>query len=551
MYKNEQLKPLGLRCCRLMSVQEDFKQPAFSVGAFPVNPMGFGLFIAVLLSTVIVFQYGFVSLVMAWSTPEYSHGPLIPLISLYLFLRELRQAPPVNLTDPVIRWPGLVVSAVGLGIGLVGNLVQIPDITAYAFIIWMMGLVLLTFGWHRGRAHWAPVLHLVFMLPLPQFLYWQLTIFLQGVSSVIGVWFIELARIPVFLDGNIIDLGIYKLQVAEACSGLRYLFPILSFSYLFSILYRGPLWHKAVLLLSAAPITVFMNSFRIGVIGVLVNHYGIEQAEGFLHFFEGWVIFLACVGILFVMAIAMQRLTPNPLPLSEAIDLDTNGLGPISARILKIKPSAAMGFAVLLGAAVSCTLILWPAPPTTLPDRTPFMLFPRQIDGKFAAFQSLDPDVAKTLAADDYVLANYQAGSGPVINVFAAYYDDQTNGAGIHSPEVCLPVGGWEVFSIDPYEVSFPETAYGDFLLNRSVIQKGVNKQLVYYWFEQRGKRMTNDFKAKLVVVYDSWTRGRRDGALIRFVTPIENGESEQDADARMQTFMAEALKVMPRYVPE
>ena len=143
----------------------------------------------------------------------------------------------------------------------------------------------------------------------------------------------QLAGVPVYLDGNIIDLGVYKLQVAEACSGLRYLFPILSFSYLFAILYRGPLWHKAVLLLSAAPLTVLMNSFRIGVIGVLVNAYGIEQAEGFLHFFEGWVIFVACIAILFVMAVALQRLTPNPMPLSEAIDLDTHGLGRIAARI--------------------------------------------------------------------------------------------------------------------------------------------------------------------------------------------------------------------------
>jgi exosortase len=69
--------------------------------------------------------------------------------------------------------------------------------------------------------------------------------------------------VPVFLEGNIIDLGVYKLHVAEACSGLRYLFPILSFSYIFAVLYKGPMWHKAVLLISAAPITVLMNSVRI------------------------------------------------------------------------------------------------------------------------------------------------------------------------------------------------------------------------------------------------------------------------------------------------
>ena len=95
------------------------------------------------------------------------------------------------------------------------------------------------------------------------------------------------------------------------------------------------------------------------------------------------------------------------------------------------------------------------------------------------------------------------------------------------------------------------DRVYGDFMVNRAVIQKGMSKQLVYYWFEQRGQRMTNDYAAKFSVVWDSLTRGRSDGALIRFVTPINPGETEADADARLQRFMAEALKLLPRFVPE
>ena len=309
-----------------------------------INPIGLGLFIAVLLASFPIFWIGFVSLGEAWSTAEYSHGPLIPIISLYLFLRELRRAPPTdpNVTD---RWPGVIIVLVGLAIAVFGNLTRIPDFVTYGMIIWIGGVVLAIFGWKRGMTHQLGVVHLIFMLPLPQFLYWKLTIILQWISSVIGVWFVSLAGNPVFLEGNVIDLGVYKLQVAEACSGLRYLFPILSFSYLFAILYRGPIWHKAVLLLSAAPLTVFMNSVRIGIIGILVDKYGIEQAEGFLHFFEGWVIFMSCVAILFIMAVALQRLTPNPQPLGEVIDLDFEGFGGIFARVLAIRPSAAIASA--------------------------------------------------------------------------------------------------------------------------------------------------------------------------------------------------------------
>ena len=96
-----------------------------------------------------------------------------------------------------------------------------------------------------------------------------------------------------------------------------------------------------------------------------------------------------------------------------------------------------------------------------------------------------------------------------------------------------------------------PGTVYGDFMVNRAVIQKGLSKQLVYYWFEQRGKRMTNDYLAKASVVYDSLTMGRADGAMVRFVTPIGPNETEADADARMQRLMADLLPKLPRFIPE
>ena len=519
------------------------------------RPLGLGWLLLLIFSAVPVFWLGFVSLAQAWITPEYSQGPLIPLISLYLFLRELRHDPaPMPGAAEALRanrWPGIALIAFSLLFGLFGNLVHISDLVTYAFILWVGGVVLTVMGWQRGRRHQLPVLHLIFMVPLPQFVFWKLTIFLQLISSQIGVWFVDLMGVPVFLEGNVIDLGVYKLQVAEACSGLRYLFPILSFSYLFGILYRGPFWHKVVLFLMAAPLTVLMNSFRIGMIAVLVNSYGIGQAEGFLHFFEGWVIFGACIVILFLTAILLQRLTPSPLSLSETIDLDTDGLATQLRRILTIVPARGLIGAALLSLAVGVAFVLAPAHGRQVVDRDTFALFPRDIGAWSGVTERLAPDTEAVLGATDYINATYLAPGESTVNLFVAWYASQTEGEGLHSPEVCLPVGGWEVFSIDPTPVSIPGTVYGDFLVNRAVIQKGMSKQLVYYWFEQRGRRMTNDYAAKFSVVWDSLTRGRSDGALVRFVTPISPGETEADADARLQHFMAEALKLLPRFVPE
>jgi len=535
-----------------MTALPSSEKPQLMQGLRAVNPAGLFWFILLVASALPVYWLGFGSLFNAWSTPEYSHGPLIPLISLYLFLRELRLAPTLPPGTPVNRAPGIALILVALVFGIFGNMVRIPDVVTYALILWVGGVMLVGFGWQQGRTHWAPVLHLIFMLPLPQFVYWQLTIFLQLVSSELGVWFIQLAGIPVFLEGNVIDLGVYKLQVAEACSGLRYLFPILSFSYLFAILYRGPMWHKAVLLLMAAPLTVFMNSFRIGVIGVMVNSYGIEQAEGFLHVFEGWVIFGCCIAILFLMAIALQRLTPNPMPLADTIDLDFDGFAAHAARLPRIAASRGMIAAALISLAVTLAFTLTPPRDRVEVARDSFSLFPKTVGDWTGGQQALEPEIEQVLGATDYINATYQApGEAAYVNFFAAWYEKQTEGSGIHSPEVCLPVGGWEVYSIDPHEVTIPGTVYGTFTVNLSVIQKGLSRQLVYYWFEQRGRRMTNDYLAKASVVYDSLTKGRSDGAMVRFVTPIGEGETEAAAEARMQRLMVAALPKLPVFIPE
>jgi len=521
-------------------------------GGVDINRAGLFWLALLVLAPTPIFWIGYVSLGQAWITPEYSHGPLIPLISLYLFLRELRRGPQEEPAPPIVRWPGLVLLGIGLAVAIFGNVVRIPDIVTYAMILWTGGIVLTLMGWRRGRTHWAPVLHLIFMLPLPQFLYWQMSIFLQGVSSQIGVWFIDLMRLPVYLEGHVIDLGIYKLHVAEACSGLRYLFPILSFSYLFAILYRGPMWHKAVLLLAAAPLTVLMNSFRIGMIGALVHYRGVGPAEGFLHFFEGWVIFGSCVAILAVMAWGLQRLRPHPLPFFETIDMDTDGFGAQLARIRRTRPTPALIGGTLASLVLAAAFVFAPAPERVEVERDSFVLFPRNLGDWSGAPARLEPEVEAVLAADDYIDMTYAApGETAVVNLFSAWYAKQTEGQGLHSPEVCLPVGGWEIASLEPYEVSMPGTVYETFEVNRAVIQKELSQQLVYYWFEQRGRRMTNDFAAKMTVLYDSLTRGRTDGALVRFVTPIHPGETEADADARMRRLMAEALPRLPRFVPE
>jgi exosortase D (VPLPA-CTERM-specific) len=524
--------------------------PRQGVGRLSLDPAGLAWFLLAIVAALPLFWIGFTGLAAAWARPEYSHGPVIPLLSFYMFLREMRAVPPAG--RPVAdRLPGVLVIALALAVALLGNLVRIDDIVFYAMIVWIGGLVLTLFGFARGLVFWPSVLHLVFMLPLPQFLYWRVATGLQTVSSEIGVALVGAMGVPVFLDGNIIDLGVYKLQVAEACSGLRYLFPIMSFSYVFAVLYRGSVWHKVVLLASAVPIAVLMNAVRIGIIGVLVDARGIAQAEGFLHVFEGWVIFLSCIAILFLMVKAMQWLSGDRRPLGEAIELDFADLRPELARFLTIPVSRGLVAAALLTTALSAAWLLAPRAPAEPAPRDPFALFPATMDGWSGTRAPLAPNVEATLGADDYLSSVWHApAEAEPVDFFVSYYRSQTEGEAIHSPEVCLPATGWEVARIARVEVALPGTLLGTLPVNRAVIQKGLERQLVYYWFEGRGRQMTSDFAAKFYTVADGMTRGRSDGGLVRVITPIGAG-GEAAADARLERFLVAAADRLPRFIPE
>ena len=169
---------------------------------------------------------------------------------------------------------------------VIGQLSAIFVLSPLAFIIALLGIILATGGFPLLRVAFVPIAFLVFAIPLPHFIDVNLSLQLQLISSRLGVAFIRLFQIPVYLEGNVIDLGTYKLQVVDACSGLRYLFPLFSLSFLAAYLFRAPIWQRALVLFSSIPITIAMNGFRIGMVGVTVDRWGPRMAEGVLHSFR-------------------------------------------------------------------------------------------------------------------------------------------------------------------------------------------------------------------------------------------------------------------------
>ncbi|MEL6267717.1 MAG: exosortase C-terminal domain/associated protein EpsI, partial [Pseudomonadota bacterium] len=122
---------------------------------------------------------------------------------------------------------------------------------------------------------------------------------------------------------------------------------------------------------------------------------------------------------------------------------------------------------------------------------------------------------------------------------------------GIHSPEVCLPAGGWEIAELTRPDLG-PAIGLGtDLPVNRAVIEKGSVQHLVYYWFEQYGDRTARDFEAKLNLLRDAVLLGRTDGALVRLTTPIGGGANGvAEAEARLQSLLGPIMGRLDRFIP-
>jgi EpsI family protein len=186
-----------------------------------------------------------------------------------------------------------------------------------------------------------------------------------------------------------------------------------------------------------------------------------------------------------------------------------------------------------------------------VPERQSLNEFPMRIDSWTGRRSVLEQVYLDVLKLDDYVIADYSRGDRDFVNFYVAWYDRQSAGEATHSPRACLPGGGWHISSLDQVPVAGATGALADLRVNRVLIELGNQKQLVYYWFQQRGRAITNEYVVKLFLFWDSLTRGRTDGALVRLVTPIRTGESMEAAEARLGEMARSAVPRLASYVPD
>lgn len=483
-----------------------------------------------------------------WENPDYSHGFLVPFISLYFAWTKKDRLASISLKPN--RW-GLFILLAGCGLFLLGNLGAELFLMRTSLIVVIVGIIIFLLGQAFMKELLFPVGFLVFMIPLPAIVFNAIAFPLQLFAAKTATFCLQSIHIPVLREGNLIQLSTTIMDVTEACSGIRSLVTLITLGTLFAYIKEDTNWKRSVIIGSTIPIAIIANAFRVTGTGILAEYIGEETAVGFYHTFSGWIVFVIAFILLLIVGFI----------LSKAPDIKRTRLNSVTVSSRKLEQMATSRSPFLISAALILMVILANqamshGEPVML--RNEFSSFPLKLGEWQGKEEHYEDKIVKVLGVTDYMTRPYTKVSettGQVENLwlYIGYYASQRKGATYHSPKNCLPGSGWEI--IDTEQVAVPlESIKGiknKETVNKVIIQKGLDRQLILYWYQDRGRVIASEYWAKGYLVWDAMTRNRTDGSLVRITVPVERGKPVDDAYSTAVQFAREISPLLGAYLPD
>jgi exosortase len=219
------------------------------------------------------------------------HGFFVPIVAGYMIWQR---RPEIERTARKPHWSGWVVCLLGFLFLLLGTFGAEFAMMRCGLLLTVYGVVLATCGFPVFRLLAFPLVLLLFMIRIPQFIYGQITFPLQILASRFAEYSLSILGIPVLREGNVLELASQKLNVVEACSGIRSLLSLTFLSLVYGYFFESRKWIRVLLFLATIPIAIFANGLRVTITGIL-SEVNKDYAEGVFHTMEGWVIFMVAL----------------------------------------------------------------------------------------------------------------------------------------------------------------------------------------------------------------------------------------------------------------
>jgi exosortase len=283
----------------------------------PRGAAGTGLALA--LGALLVWLYGSTlkGLVSEWlSSPDSSYGGILAAIALAVLWKRRLLITAATSRGSLV---GFVFLTGALCAFLVGRFGADVFVTRVSLVLGLAGLIWSIGGSTPARVSAAPLCLLLIAVPLPALVVNAITLPMQLVASRMAEWMLASAHIPVFRDGNVLELQSTSLEVAEACSGLRSLISLTAIGCLVAWATERRLVRRAVVIAAAVPIALVLNAVRIAATGAACEVWGPQAASGEWHTFAGWITFVVAVGLLTRVQQVLSGIgRPHPEALREA-----------------------------------------------------------------------------------------------------------------------------------------------------------------------------------------------------------------------------------------
>jgi len=251
-----------------------------------------------LLVAVVLALYGpvMVRLVRQWYTdPDYSHGFLVPFLSAYLIWQ--RRDKLAEVARRPSNW-GILLVLGSMGLLFLGSLGAELFLSRISIIGTICGLIVYFSGWRLLRAMAFPLAFLLFAIPIPALIYNEIVFPLQGIASRFATSILEMLNLfPIMREGNILIMPGMRLEVVEACSGIRSLMSLLALAAGYGYLAEKSVPVRWFLIIAMIPLAMISNGTRVMITAIMTNYIGPQAAEGFMHEFSGWVIFVVATAL--------------------------------------------------------------------------------------------------------------------------------------------------------------------------------------------------------------------------------------------------------------
>lgn len=266
-------------------------------------------YFAVLLSLLVLYVPVFHDLfVTVWNSDTQSHGPIVLGIGIWFFYfktRQILEKPHTFKSAPLIGWPLIVF---GGCLYLVGYSQSVYIISILSLVLVLCGLICIVFGSKIALKYWFALFFFVFLIPWPTSVIDTLTQPMKIAVSYASDHLLYALDYPIARSGVILQIGQYKLLVADACAGLNSLFTLEAIGLLYiNVINHQAFWRNVLLAVLIVPISFTSNVLRVCTLALITFHMGDEAGQGFLHNFSGMVLFLTALILIIAIDSLIQK----------------------------------------------------------------------------------------------------------------------------------------------------------------------------------------------------------------------------------------------------